>query len=97
MWKHSIQRTLVCFTFRVKLDNDMVRIEIEDNGLGMDEETRHRAFEPFYTTKDVSYGTGLGLSVSYFIITEQHKGKMLIESNKEYGTKLIIELPIANL
>jgi len=81
-----------CFTFRVKQDDDMVRIEIEDNGSGMDEEARRRAFEPFFTTKDVSDGTGLGLSVSYFIITEQHKGKMLIESKKGKGTEIIIYL-----
>jgi len=81
-----------CFTFRVKQEDDMVRIEIEDNGSGMDEETRRRAFEPFYTTKEVSDGTGLGLSVSYFIIMEQHKGKMLIVSNKGKSTKVIINL-----
>jgi len=82
-----------CFTFRVKQENEIVRIEIEDNGPGMDEETRRRAFEPFFTTKDVSAGTGLGLSVSYFIITEQHKGKMSVESNEEIGTKVCIDLP----
>jgi len=82
-----------CFTFRVKQEKDMVKIEIEDNGLGMEEETRRRAFEPFYTTKDVSDGTGLGLSVSYFIITEQHKGKMAVESSGSGGTKILIELP----
>jgi C4-dicarboxylate-specific signal transduction histidine kinase len=81
-----------CFTFRIKLDNDMVRIEIEDNGPGMDEESRRRAFEPFYTTKEVNDGTGLGLSVSYFIINEQHKGQMVVESKKGFGTNIIINL-----
>jgi len=82
-----------CFTFRVKQENEMVRIEIEDNGSGMDEESRQHAFEPFFTTKDVSAGTGLGLSVSYFIITEQHRGKMSVESSKGIGTKVSIDLP----
>ncbi|MCP4693368.1 MAG: histidine kinase, partial [Desulfobacterales bacterium] len=58
----------------------MVRIEIEDNGPGMDEATRKRVFEPFFTTKPVGVGTGLGLSVSYFIITENHRGEMTVES-----------------
>lgn len=53
----------------------MVRIEIGDNGFGVDEETRKRVFEPFFTTKQVGLGTGLGLSVSYFIITENHGGE----------------------
>jgi PAS domain S-box-containing protein len=81
-----------CFIFRVSQRKDIVRIEIEDNGPGMDEETRRRAFEPFFTTKDVDVGTGLGLSVSYFIITEQHKGKMSVESQKGKGTKIVISL-----
>lgn len=75
-------------------DLDMVRIEIEDNGPGMDEETRKRIFEPFFTTKPVDMGTGLGLSVSYFIITENHHGRLKVESNKGSGTTFIIELPV---
>jgi len=53
-----------------------VRIEIADNGPGMDEATRKRLFEPFFTTKPVNRGTGLGLSVSYFIITENTGGHL---------------------
>lgn len=61
------------FTIRTRFEKErqMVRIEIEDNGPGMDEVTRERIFEPFFTTKPVNVGTGLGLSVSYFIITEK--------------------------
>ena len=72
----------------------MVRIEIEDNGPGMDEETRKRAFEPFFTTKEVGVGTGLGLSVSYFIVSENHNGLMSVESVKGFGSKFIIHLPV---
>jgi signal transduction histidine kinase len=67
-------------------------MEIEDNGPGMDEKTRKHIFEPFFTTKPVGVGTGLGLSVSYFIITENHKGEMTVESSPGAGAKFIIRL-----
>jgi len=72
----------------------MVRVEIEDNGPGMVESTRKRAFEPFFTTKPTDRGTGLGLSVSYFIITENHGGTMSVESQPGAGAKFIINLPV---
>jgi signal transduction histidine kinase len=72
---------------------DRVRIEVADNGPGMSAETRRRAFEPFYTTKAPGVGTGLGLSVSYFIITKGHGGTMTVDSKPGEGTRFIIELP----
>jgi len=80
--------------FRLNRDKSMVRMEIEDNGPGMEEETRKRIFEPFYTTKPDGIGTGLGLSVSYFIITENHGGRMWVESSPGFGAKFIILLPL---
>ena len=71
-----------------------VRMEIEDNGPGMNEETRKRVFEPFFTTKPTDRGTGLGLSVSYFIITETHRGRMSVESSPGEGTRFILRLPV---
>ena len=71
-----------------------LHIEIEDNGPGMDEETRKRIFEPFFTTKPVGQGTGLGLSVSYFIITENHDGFMDVISEPGNGATFIIRLPL---
>lgn len=76
-------------------ESGMVRLEIRDNGPGMDEETRKRVFEPFFTTKPVGVGTGLGLSVSYFIITENHGGEMAVESTPGAGTTFIIRLPVS--
>jgi len=73
-----------------------VRIEIRDNGPGMDEEVRKRIFEPFFTTKPTGSGTGLGLSVSYFIITENHSGSMSVESALGQGTKFVIHLPLTS-
>ncbi|WP_415713532.1 ATP-binding protein [Maridesulfovibrio sp.] len=80
-------------TLRTRRDGDFVRIEVEDNGPGMDEDVRKRVFEPFYTTKRVGLGTGLGLSVSYFIITRNHEGEFLVESENGKGSKFIIRLP----
>ena len=78
---------------RVMQEGEIVRVEIEDNGPGMDETTRNRVFEPFFTTKPVGTGTGLGLSVSYFIITENHSGTIEVESAPGKGAKFIIRLP----
>lgn len=75
-------------------DAGRVRIEIEDNGPGMDESIRKRIFEPFFTTKPTDQGTGLGLSVSYFIITENHGGEMSVESTTGEGTIFSISLPV---
>jgi PAS domain S-box-containing protein len=81
------------FILRVNVDGNMARVEIEDNGPGMEKNVMKRVFEPFFTTKGVGMGTGLGLSVSYFIITENHKGSMSVESSPGKGAKFIIRLP----
>ena len=83
------------FTLRVRNDGAWVRVEIEDNGPGMEEETRRRIFEPFFTTKPVGKGTGLGLSVSYFIIAEDHGGEMNVQAVDGGGTRFVIRLPKA--
>jgi PAS domain S-box-containing protein len=80
---------------RTSKEDDFARIEVIDNGPGMDEQTRKRVFEPFFTTKEVGLGTGLGLSVSYFIITEQHNGSLSVESSPGQGARFIIRLPLA--
>lgn len=84
------------FFVRVFLDRrrNMVCVEIEDNGPGMDESTRKKVFDPFFTTKPTGLGIGLGLSVSYFIITENHQGEMAVESEPGAGAKFIISLPL---
>ena len=80
-------------TLRLKRETDMALIEVEDNGPGMDAETRKRAFEPFFTTKEVGHGTGLGLSVSYFIITENHGGTMRVRSIPGRGSCFSVRIP----
>ncbi|MCP4755837.1 MAG: PAS domain S-box protein [Proteobacteria bacterium] len=81
-------------TLRTKTDGDMVRIEVADNGPGMEEAVRKRIFEPFFTTKPIGEGTGLGLSVSYMIITANHQGSIEVESELGKGTCFIIRLPL---
>ena len=82
-------------TLVLRREDQMVRLEVGDNGPGMDESTRKRIFEPFFTTKDVGVGTGLGLSVSYFIITSNHGGEMSVNSEAGHGARFIIRLPLA--
>ena len=82
------------FTLKTRTWGDMAEVRIEDNGPGMDEETRKRVLEPFFTTKSVGKGTGLGLSVSYFIVTDQHGGRMDVESEPGKWTRFTIRLPI---
>jgi len=73
---------------------DQIVIVVEDNGPGIEESIKNRVFEPFFTTKPVGVGTGLGLSVSYFIITSHHKGSIAVEASKPDGGKFVIRLPI---
>lgn len=77
-----------------RLEGPHAVIEIGDNGPGMDEETRKRVFEPFFTTKAVGEGTGLGLSVSYFIVTTNHGGEFLVDSRPGRGCRFQIRLPV---
>lgn len=73
--------------------NTMYIIAIEDNGKGMNEEVQSKLFNPFFTTKPTGKGTGLGMSMSYDIITKKHKGKIRVESVEGVFTKVIIEIP----
>jgi len=82
---------------RISSAGDWVHIEIDDNGPGIPQEVQRRIFEPFFTTKKPGEGTGLGLSVSYFIITRGHGGRIYAATNEEGGTRFTIELPITGV
>ncbi|MDQ5908521.1 MAG: hypothetical protein QG599_612 [Pseudomonadota bacterium] len=82
-------------TLRTRREPQHVLIEVIDNGPGIDEKTLKRIFEPFFTTKEVGSGTGLGLSVSYFIVTEQHRGRLSATSKPGQGACFSIRLPIS--
>jgi two-component system, NtrC family, sensor kinase len=70
-------------------------IEVEDTGKGMSPEVQKRIFEPFYTTKPVGSGTGLGLSLSYDIIAKRHRGRFEVNSVPNQGSTFRVYLPIA--
>jgi PAS domain S-box-containing protein len=76
------------------IDNNVV-ITIEDNGGGIPEDVLPKIFEPYFTTKHQSQGTGLGLHMSYNIIVESFKGKIWAQNSKN-GAKFYIELPLIN-
>ena len=81
-------------TIRAKKEEGFIRIDVIDNGPGIEEKTRSRIFEPFFTTKKFGEGTGLGLSVSYMIITNKHQGEMAVESIPGEGAAFQIKLPV---
>ena len=81
-------------TLRAAREGDAVRIDVEDNGPGIAPAAQRRIFEPFYTTKPVGVGTGLGLSVSYFIVADHHKGSLTLESTPGEGSCFTIRLPL---
>lgn len=87
---NTVQPTI---TLRSGTTRHGIRIEVEDNGPGMPTEVRRKIFEPFFTTRAPGFGTGLGLSVSYFIITRNHRGTIRAEARSGGGTRFIIELP----
>ncbi|MBW4541239.1 MAG: AAA family ATPase [Myxacorys chilensis ATA2-1-KO14] len=71
-----------------------VKIAILDNGLGMPESIKQRIFDPFFTTKTIGKGTGMGMPISYQIVTERHGGKLECFSTFGEKTEFVIEIPI---
>ena len=80
-------------TLKTSASKDKVSLVIEDTGLGMSEDVREKIFLPFYTTKDIGEGTGLGLAVVHGIITT-HKGSIEVQSAIKKGTQFAISFPI---
>ncbi|HIK05617.1 MAG TPA: HAMP domain-containing protein [Trichormus sp. M33_DOE_039] len=77
-----------------KQENNNVVIAIADNGTGIAKEVQSKLFDPFFTTKPIGKGTGMGLSISYQIITEKHGGSLKCVSSPGKGTEFIIAIPI---
>ncbi|MEH2015100.1 sensor histidine kinase [Nostoc sp.] len=84
---------------RIKIRTSVVNstwleVAIADNGVGISKEFQQRIFDPFFTTKPVGKGTGMGMSISYQIITEKHGGKLECFSTAGEGTEFIIQVPL---
>lgn len=75
------------------LDNRYIQIAIADNGPGIPESIQRRLFDPFFTTKPIGKGTGMGLSISYQIITEKHGGTLTCRSLPQGGAEFIVTIP----
>ncbi len=91
----EIQENLGQITIRTSIiDSKWIRIEISDNGMGMSESVQKRIFHPFFTTKSVGKGTGMGMPISYQIVTEKHGGKLDCFSILGKGTEFIIQIPV---
>jgi len=74
-------------------DNYKIHLSIKDNGIGMTEETKGKIFKPFFSTKEIGKGAGLGMSIAFSIITE-HNGNIQLLSEYGKGSECIISLPI---
>jgi signal transduction histidine kinase len=79
-------------TIRTRPDDDGVLVEIMDSGPGIPTEVQSRIFEPFFTTKPVGKGTGLGLDISYRIVTKRHGGSIRVQSQPG-DTRFQVHLP----
>jgi signal transduction histidine kinase len=75
-----------------RLENH-VEIQVSDNGPGIAKNLGEKIFEPFFTTKPTGSGTGLGLSLSYDIVTQGHGGTLEVESTEGQGAIFIVTLP----
>ncbi|WP_375475959.1 ATP-binding protein [uncultured Nostoc sp.] len=78
----------------IAIDHQWVVIRIADNGPGMKEEVIRRIYDPFFTTKDVGKGTGLGMAISYQIIVDKHGGMLRCRSQPNEGTEFWIQIPV---
>jgi signal transduction histidine kinase len=81
-------------TVSTKKLNDKVEIRVVDNGNGIPQKVLDKIFQPFFTTKPTGQGTGLGLSLSYDIVTKGHDGEIKVETKEGEGSAFTISLPM---
>lgn len=84
-----------CDSCHAPIDGDYIRLSVSDSGPGIVPEQRARIFDPFYTTKEVSKGTGMGLSTVHGIMHD-HDGHILVERGSETGTSFVLLFPVMN-
>ncbi|MFN7586879.1 MAG: sensor histidine kinase [Bacteroidota bacterium] len=80
-------------TLITRQEGNQVVIEVADNGAGMPDQVKEKIFQPFFTTKPTGEGTGLGLSLSYDIVTKGHGGGINVSTKANHGTVITIQLP----
>ncbi|NES99127.1 MAG: hypothetical protein F6K61_00840 [Sphaerospermopsis sp. SIO1G1] len=93
----SIARQEKSYTIKVTtnlIEKKWIEIILSDNGTGIEENIKNQIFDPFFTTKEIGKGTGMGMAISYQIITEKHRGKLEFNSQVGAGTDFIIKIPI---
>jgi PAS domain S-box-containing protein len=91
------ERQLASLEIRIHtkiISDNQVTIHIADNGPGIPESVQKRIFDPFFTTKPVGKGTGMGLSISYQIVTERHGGSLKFISQPGQGTEFLVTIPL---
>ncbi|WP_232304832.1 sensor histidine kinase [Maribacter thermophilus] len=81
-------------TVSTKKSDEHITISVSDNGDGIPEKVKEKIFQPFFTTKPTGQGTGLGLSMSYDIITKGHSGELLVTTQQGEGTTFKIIFPL---
>ncbi len=91
---HAGEDFIPTVSLSTKKINGKVEIRISDNGDGIPQNIIDKIFQPFFTTKPTGQGTGLGLSLSYDIITKQHNGAIKVEAKEGEGSQFIIVLPV---
>jgi two-component system, NtrC family, sensor kinase len=79
---------------KTKKHDNLIEIKVKDNGNGIPDDIVNKIFQPFFTTKPTGQGTGLGLSLSYDIITKGHNGSLEVDTTVGLGSEFIIQLPI---
>jgi two-component system NtrC family sensor kinase len=92
MTKEPFEPTITIHTSLI--DSNYVKIAIADNGVGIPEAVQKQIFNPFFTTKPIGKGTGMGMSISYQIITDRHGGELDCISTHGKGTEFVIKIPI---
>ena len=83
------------FWLKTEKSGDNAVVRLRDNGTGIPEKILKKIFEPFFTTKPTGEGTGLGLSLSYDIVTKMHKGELKVETKENEYTEFIISIPLS--
>ena len=79
---------------KTKKKDNLIEMRVKDNADGIPDEIVNKIFQPFFTTKPTGSGTGLGLSLSFDIITKGHNGSLEVDTTERFGSEFIIQLPV---